>query len=47
MDCPKCGQPDMEKGYVTTEAEDKDSLVTLWRCEKCGHRERSQHNVQK
>ncbi|MCV0431066.1 PF20097 family protein [Nitrosopumilus sp.] len=45
MDCPKC-KIEMEKGHITAKSKGKLMYSTNWYCEKCGHREFSQHNVE-
>ena len=46
MLCADCNI-EMEKDYFNFNSKDKVSLVTIWRCTKCGKREHSQHNVPK
>ena len=46
MDCPNCEIP-MEKDGLHANSKEKVSLVTTWRCKKCGHREVSQYNIPK
>jgi len=46
MDCPIC-KIQMEKDYFNANSKDKLSFVTLWKYEKCGYRDRSQHDVSK